>query len=275
MKTKCVGIIIPVNQATTHGVHLLIEAVVDDGDKLTPCIIQAGWTITDGAVNKGYAMGRNTDLPEPSAGSHEGNPMLILPLGEFGHATVNLVTADDKVISNTTLRFKSVTEVPDSYIGLTDKTVGGRGLATPGVVIPLSSTLVPDGFIAYHGQAFDPVVYPELAKLYPTGTMPDLRDTFLREGDVVGKRVPQSVGPITFKGIPYPPHNHRTPRNNYYGSSGNTLGQRSSGSYNELSGSLANAVTMVSAGTPAGSITGTGEVTQPKCVVVNFITACK
>ena len=52
-----------------------------------------------------------------------------------------------------------------------------------GVPIPYPLATVPEGCLALNGQKFDTSRYPQLAKLYPTGTLPDLRGEFLRGWD--------------------------------------------------------------------------------------------
>jgi Phage Tail Collar Domain./Phage tail fibre repeat./Carbohydrate binding domain. len=49
-----------------------------------------------------------------------------------------------------------------------------------GVPIPYPSTTVPNGFLKCNGWEFDRTAYPELAKMYPSGYLPDLRGVFLR-----------------------------------------------------------------------------------------------
>lgn len=49
-----------------------------------------------------------------------------------------------------------------------------------GVPIPYPSTTVPNGFLKCNGWEFDKTAYPELAKMYPSGYLPDLRGVFIR-----------------------------------------------------------------------------------------------
>ena len=52
-----------------------------------------------------------------------------------------------------------------------------------GVPIPYPSAIPPIGYVVMQGQNFDPVVYPKLAQLYTTNTLPDLRGEFIRGWD--------------------------------------------------------------------------------------------
>ena len=52
-----------------------------------------------------------------------------------------------------------------------------------GIPIPYPLAVVPDGCLALNGQKFDTARYPQLAKVYPSGTLPDLRGEFIRGWD--------------------------------------------------------------------------------------------
>lgn len=52
-----------------------------------------------------------------------------------------------------------------------------------GVPIPYPLATVPVGCLAFNGQAFSKTLYPELAKKYPSGRLPDLRGEFIRGWD--------------------------------------------------------------------------------------------
>lgn len=52
--------------------------------------------------------------------------------------------------------------------------------ALVGTPLPYPRTDVPAGFLAMNGQRFSTSRYPELARLYPSGQLPDLRGLFIR-----------------------------------------------------------------------------------------------
>ena len=52
-----------------------------------------------------------------------------------------------------------------------------------GIPFPYPLTAVPSGCLAFNGQAFNKTTYPELAKKYPSGILPDLRGEFIRGWD--------------------------------------------------------------------------------------------
>lgn len=64
------------------------------------------------------------------------------------------------------------------YLGL------GEGSALPvGVPVPWPSAIPPTGWLKCNGAAFSAEEYPELAKVYPTNKLPDLRGEFIRGWD--------------------------------------------------------------------------------------------
>ncbi|MGT5806392.1 phage tail-collar fiber domain-containing protein [Escherichia coli] len=65
-----------------------------------------------------------------------------------------------------------------TYLGL------GEGSALPvGVPVPWPSVTPPTGWLKCNGAAFSAEEYPELAKVYPTNKLPDLRGEFIRGWD--------------------------------------------------------------------------------------------
>ncbi|HFK7386036.1 TPA: phage tail protein [Salmonella enterica] len=73
---------------------------------------------------------------------------------------------------------KSSTQAIIQYLGL------GEGSALPvGVPVPWPSATPPTGWLKCNGAAFSAEEYPELAKVYPTNKLPDLRGEFIRGWD--------------------------------------------------------------------------------------------
>lgn len=65
----------------------------------------------------------------------------------------------------------------------------GEGSALPvGVPVPWPSVTPPTGWLKCNGAAFSAEEYPELAKVYPTNKLPDLRGEFIRGWDD-GRRI--------------------------------------------------------------------------------------
>ncbi|MEY6968258.1 phage tail protein [Escherichia coli] len=60
----------------------------------------------------------------------------------------------------------------------------GEGSALPvGVPVPWPSATPPTGWLKCNGAVFSAEEYPELAKVYPTNKLPDLRGEFIRGWD--------------------------------------------------------------------------------------------
>ncbi|HIA4551235.1 TPA: tail fiber protein [Salmonella enterica] len=73
---------------------------------------------------------------------------------------------------------KSSTQAIIQYLGL------GEGSALPvGVPVPWPSATPPTGWLKCNGAPFSAEEYPELAKVYPTNKLPDLRGEFIRGWD--------------------------------------------------------------------------------------------
>ena len=93
--------------------------------------------------------------------------------------TINNALAGKQPLDNTltNLSGKDVAGLL-AYLGL------GEGSALPvGVPVPWPSATPPTGWLKCNGAAFSAEEYPELAKVYPTNKLPDLRGEFIRGWD--------------------------------------------------------------------------------------------
>ncbi len=93
--------------------------------------------------------------------------------------TINNALAGKQPLDNT-LTHLSGKDVAGllAYLGL------GEGSALPvGVPVPWPSVTPPTGWLKCNGAAFSAEEYPELAKVYPTNKLPDLRGEFIRGWD--------------------------------------------------------------------------------------------
>ncbi|WP_459594329.1 phage tail protein [Dickeya ananatis] len=52
-----------------------------------------------------------------------------------------------------------------------------------GIPLPWPQATAPAGWLKCNGQAFDKTLYPQLAQVYPSGALPDLRGEFIRGWD--------------------------------------------------------------------------------------------
>lgn len=59
-------------------------------------------------------------------------------------------------------------------------TIGNLPVGSP---VPWPTNNPPSGWLICNGQSFNTAAYPELAKAYPTGVLPDLRGVFIRGND--------------------------------------------------------------------------------------------
>ena len=93
--------------------------------------------------------------------------------------TINNALAGKQPLDNT-LTHLSGKDVAGllAYLGL------GEGSALPvGVPVPWPSATPPTGWLKCNGAPFSAEEYPELAKVYPTNKLPDLRGEFIRGWD--------------------------------------------------------------------------------------------
>lgn len=82
-----------------------------------------------------------------------------------------IVTANESSNKQSTLTHRS-----DGYLVLDEAELDPAGSPIPWP----SNTHLPQGWLKCDGSTFDLVKYPQLARLYPTGKTPDLRDQFIR-----------------------------------------------------------------------------------------------
>ncbi|HCC4393760.1 TPA: tail fiber protein [Escherichia coli] len=76
----------------------------------------------------------------------------------------------------------------------------GEGSALPvGVPVPWPSATPPTGWLKCNGSAFSSEKYPNLAKVYPTLKLPDLRGEFIRGWDD-GRGVDAGRGILSIQG---------------------------------------------------------------------------
>lgn len=127
--------------------------------KIDPAVVLATRQYVDGKIIevKGYAddlMKKHVEAANP----HKQYPLIANALKEM----VDAGLAGD-VLKN---------------LGL------GEGSALPvGVPVPWPSATPPTGWLKCNGAAFSAEEYPELAKVYPTNKLPDLRGEFIRGWD--------------------------------------------------------------------------------------------
>ncbi|EKD0248441.1 phage tail protein [Escherichia coli] len=100
---------------------------------------------------------------------------------------------------------KTSTQGVLDYLGL------GEGSALPvGVPVPWPSATPPTGWLKCNGAAFSAEEYPELAKVYPTNKLPDLRGEFIRGWDD-GRGIDTGRSILSIQGYATEDHAHGLP----------------------------------------------------------------
>ncbi|EOT5927358.1 phage tail protein [Escherichia coli] len=131
----------------------------------------------------------------------------------------------------------------------------GEGSALPvGVPVPWPSVTPPTGWLKCNGAVFSAEEYPELAKVYPTNKLPDLRGEFIRGWDD-GRGIDLARTLLSVQDATVEDHSHGY-NGAIYTSSGPSWANTTGAGYLEYSGFT--------------SSYGGGE-TRPRNVAFNFI----
>ncbi|EOU4263491.1 phage tail protein [Escherichia coli] len=124
------------------------------------------------ALKKGFSSGKASSA-QVSKALRQPSTMAAV-LGQF-IANAELDALDDGDVDG--LVAKLATAITTN-LGL------GEGSALPvGVPVPWPSATPPTGWLKCNGAPFSAEEYPELAKVYPTNELPDLRGEFIRGWD--------------------------------------------------------------------------------------------
>ena len=111
----------------------------------------------------------------------------------------------------------------------------GEGSALPvGVPVPWPSVTPPTGWLKCNGAAFSAEEYPELAKVYPTNKLPDLRGEFIRGWDD-GRGIDSGRTLLSVQGASVEEHGHGY-NGAIYTSSGPSWANTTGAGYLEYSG---------------------------------------
>lgn len=156
---------------------------------------------------------------------------------------------------------------------------GDDTIFTPvGAVMLWLGTTAPEGWAIMKGQST--ASYPELASIIG-GTIPNMTGKFARgyggNSAALGQSQAGSVQSLTFKGNALPTHSHNVL---VYGVNGKYSSDGQSYNSNIMQGSnttwtpvitRSDVTKAVSAGTPTGTINGTGAETRPENIAFNYI----
>lgn len=173
----------------------------------------------------------------------------------------------------------SVGLVSANFVSIVDSdSAGGISIISEtspvGTIVLWGTSTPPDGWIELNGQ--DISGYSKLSTLYPSG-LPDLRGEFVRgwdngrgidSGRVLGSFQQDTVdgSSLTFNGDPLPSHSHSQ---TYFslGGSGGDIQWGGDAKRRTLSNNTGGA----SAGTPTGTIQGSGTETKPRNISLMYI----
>lgn len=151
------------------------------------------------ALKKGFSSGKASSA-QVSKALRQPSTMAAV-LGQF-IANAELDALDDGDVDG--LVAKLATAITTN-LGL------GEGSALPvGVPVPWPSATPPTGWLKCNGAAFSAEEYPELAKVYPTNKLPDLRGEFIRGWDD-GRGVDSARTILSQQGYATEDHAHGLP----------------------------------------------------------------
>ncbi|WP_106509009.1 phage tail protein [Escherichia coli] len=149
-----------------------------------------------------------------------------------------------------------------NYLGL------GEGSALPvGVPVPWPSATPPTGWLKCNGAPFSAEEYPELAKVYPTNELPDLRGEFIRGWDD-GRGVDNGRSILSSQSDTLQDHGHKSIRLRSVGANGGNIPVPDGGADFTGDADLINAISVhaFNGGVPRVS----GE-TRPRNIAFNYI----
>ncbi|EOF8224553.1 phage tail protein [Yersinia enterocolitica] len=138
-----------------------------------------------------------------------------------------------------------------------------------GIPLPWPAATPPDGWLKCNGSVFDKNQLPQLALVYPSGRLPDLRGEFIRGWDD-GRGVDSGRGLLTVENDEIRSHRHLklnvdTSGVAYGLAAGNFSGQQTGGFY-------ANTTIGYDSGTPGIGTGATGGLeTRPRNIAFNYI----
>ena len=166
---------------TAKGFTQLNSSVTDDREtqSATPKAVK----IAMDNANARLAKERNlSDLPNPALARQN------LQLGDSSTkntgTTANTVAAgDDARITGAMQKSQNGADIQDVAKFLQNLGLGDGSALPVGVPVPWPSATPPTGWIKCNGAPFSAEEYPELAKVYPTNELPDLRGEFIRGWD--------------------------------------------------------------------------------------------
>ncbi len=100
-----------------------------------------------------------------------------------GTTAGTVASGDDARITGAMQKSQNGGDIPDVAKFLQNLGLGEGSALPVGVPVPWPSATPPTGWLKCNGAPFSAEEYPELAKVYPTNELPDLRGEFIRGWD--------------------------------------------------------------------------------------------
>ncbi|HEN3329010.1 TPA: tail fiber protein [Yersinia enterocolitica] len=170
-------------------------------------------------------------------------------------------------------RSNNLSEIKDAGAAAVAATLANLGISgnliPVGIPLPWPAATPPDGWLKCNGSVFDKNQLPQLALVYPSGRLPDLRGEFLRGWDD-GRGVDSGRGLLTVENDEIRSHRHLklnvdTSGVAYSLAAGNFSGQQTGGFY-------ANTTIGYDSGTQGIGTGATGGLeTRPRNIAFNYI----
>lgn len=100
---------------------------------------------------------------------------------DVGKATGTVAAGDDSRITGAMQRDQNGADIPDKPLFV--RTLGIADSYPVGCPIPYPGPTAPIGYLLMDGRSFSKTLYPQLAKLYVGGVLPDMRGMYVRGWD--------------------------------------------------------------------------------------------
>lgn len=110
-----------------------------------------------------------------------------------------VAAGDDSRITGAMQKDQNGADIPDKPLFV--RTLGIVDAYPAGCPIPYPGPIAPDGYLLLAGRAFSKTLYPQLAKLYPDGVLPDMRGMYVRGWDN-GRNLDRGVNISSFQNAP-------------------------------------------------------------------------
>ncbi|MGL5344861.1 MAG: phage tail protein [Plesiomonas sp.] len=171
---KAIGDQVPSGSTSQAGKVQLSSAVNSDSEQMA-ATSKAVKIAMDNA-NARLAKERNlADLPNPVLARQS------LGLGNsatrnVGQGSSDVAAGNDSRILGAMQKNQNGADIPDKALFVANLGLAGLANQCPaGVPLPWPSDTPPAGFVIMQGQSFNKSSYPNLAALYPSGILPDMR----------------------------------------------------------------------------------------------------